>query len=193
MLGNQLGIELITAPPGAGPPLVREYMSRKRKSRAQPNRPAGALGRESVVDLLAGMRQQGMQAVRFLPVSVWPERALFVGAKDGYLKRLTSGAFPVRESQEPSTHPLFVLARNGSLAHRVCPCSSQCFFNRRFITKGCTLEHTGYVLAERTYLVEECVFQVPKDSGFLWSLRYWGRVPEGCIQEVCSDESRDDR
>jgi hypothetical protein len=134
------------------------------------------------------MRQQKMHAVRFLPLSVWPERALFVGAKDVHLKRLTSGAFPAQEAQLPSTHPLFVLEKIGGLAHRVCPCSSQRFFNRRFIAQGCTLEHTCYVVAERTYLVEECVFQVPKDSGFLWSLRYWGKVPQACVQEVGVDE-----
>jgi hypothetical protein len=192
MLSNILISGLAAQPPGGAAPLARIHMARRKNSRGERPRPAGGLGKEAVVDLLGGMRQQGMRAVRFLPVSVWPEHALFVGAKDAHLKRLTGGAFPVPGGQLLSTHPIFVLEKTGSLAHRVCPCSSQCFFNRRFITQGCALEHTCYVMAERTYLVEECVFQVPKDSGFLWSLRYWGKVPECCIQEEWPEGSSDD-
>jgi hypothetical protein len=158
-------------------------MGRKRNSRKQGRGGAGRLGEDAVLELLGAARQEGLHAVRFLPTSVWPQHALFVGAKDAHFKRYTGGAFPLGPGQAASTHPLFVLEKVGNLAHRVCPCSSRRFFNQRFIDQGCKLEHTAYVVAERTYLVEECVFQVPKDSGFLWSLRYWGKVPDCCLRE----------
>jgi hypothetical protein len=163
-------------------------MGRKRdKTRARQSSPA-RLGREAVLDLLGEARQKSAHPVRFLPVSVWPQNALFVGARDPHLKSLTAGAFPQGPAAQSNSHPLFVLRAVGNLAHRVCPCSSQRFFNQRYIEKGCKLEHTSFVLAERTYLVEECQFQIPKDSAFLWSLRYWGRVPEGCLGRVGDDE-----
>lgn len=146
------------------------------------------LGQNTVLTLLGEAQKQSAHPIRFLPVSVWPKSALFVGARDSRLKNLTGGAFPVGAGLQANSHPLFVLETVGNLAHRVCPCSSQRFFNQRFIEKGCKLEHTLFVMTERTYLVEECVFQVPKDSDFLWSLRYWGRVPEGCIQRMEDDD-----
>ncbi len=163
-------------------------MGRKRdKSKARQSS-RERLGREAVLDLLGEARQKSAHPVRFLPVSVWPQNALFVGARDPQLKGLTTGAFPQGPASPSGSHPLFVLQAVGNLAHRVCPCSSQRFFNQRYIEKGCKLDHTSFVLAERTYLVEECRFQIPKDSAFLWSLRYWGRVPEGCLRRVTDDE-----
>jgi len=126
---------------------------------------------------------QGSCAIRFLPLAVWPQRALFVGAKDRNIKYLTKGAFPTVRKPLAKTHPLFVLETVSNLAHRVCPCSTKRYLNHHFIPEGCELEHTSYRIAKRTYLVEDCIFQVPKDKNFLWSLRYWGKVPDGCIKK----------
>jgi hypothetical protein len=194
MLQKQ-SINQVGGPPGFEPLKAYGAMGRKRNSRKQGRDETGRLGKDSVLELLGAARQEGLRAVRFLPISVWPLHALFLGAKDTHFKRYTGGAFPLGPGHQAaaSTHPLFVLEKVGNLAHRVCPCSSQRFFNQRFIDKGCKLEHTSYVVAERTYLVEECVFQVPKDSGFLWSLRYWGRVPECCLRhEVQEDQDGQD-
>lgn len=163
-------------------------MGRKR-DKAQSRQSSGArLGCNTVLELLGQARQQAAHPVRFLPVILWPQNALFVGARDARLKGLTAGAFPLGPGSQSSSHPLFVLEAVGNLAHRVCPCSSRRFFNQRYIEKGCKLDHTSFVMAERTYLVEECLFQIPKDSAFLWSLRYWGRVPDSCIKREEDDE-----
>lgn len=163
-------------------------MGRKRDKTKARQSSRERLGREAVLDLLGEARQKSAHPVRFLPVSVWPQNAMFVGARDPQLKNLTAGAFPQGPAHQDNSHPLFVLQAVGNLAHRVCPCSSQRFFNQRYIEKGCKLDHTAFVLAERTYLVEECLFQIPKDSAFLWSLRYWGRVPAGCLKRVGDDD-----
>lgn len=163
-------------------------MGRKKDKAKTRQAPGARLGRNTVLELLGEARKQSAHPIRFLPVSVWPQNALFVGARDARLKSLTGGVFPVGPGSHSSSHPLFVLDIVANLAHRVCPCSSQRFFNQKFIEKGCKLDHTSFVLTERTYLVEECVFQIPKDSDFLWSLRYWGRVPESCIKRTEGDD-----
>lgn len=163
-------------------------MGRKRNKDKARQANSTRLGPNAVLALVEEARKQSGHPIRFLPVSVWPQNALFVGARDARLKSLTGGVFPVGPGSQSSSHPLFVLTIVGNLAHRVCPCSSQRFFNQRFIEKGCKLDHTSFVMAERTYLVEECVFQIPKDSDFLWSLRYWGRVPEACIKRTEDDD-----
>jgi hypothetical protein len=156
-------------------------VQRKKKGKGSEERRYGG---QRILDLVdRGARQAG-RGVRFLPLTHWDRRAMFVGAKDKYLSHFTGGRF-AKGSQGPAgTHPLFVLERVANLAHRVCPCSSQAYSNLRYIEQGCVLRHTSYVVAQRTYLVEHCSFQVPQDRGFLWGLRYWGRVPEDCLGEV---------
>jgi hypothetical protein len=153
-------------------------MSRK-KGRSKP---AGVsretVNREKVLESIDAKRTQGTRSIRFLPVAFWPENGLFVGAKDTGLRTFTGGRFQTKAETSAGTHPIFVLQKVGNLAHQVCPCSTKKYMNKRAIPKGCVLEHTFYVVQERTFLVEDCVFQVPKDKNFIWNLRYWGRVPE---------------
>lgn len=153
-------------------------MVRRKGKRQPPAAERETVDRKKLLDGLGRQRGQGASSIRFLPLAIWPERGLFAGAKDASLRKFTAGRFQAKKTSTSSSHPIFVLRKVGNLAHRVCPCSTKKYYNKRAITKGCVLEHTSYVLKERTYLVEDCVFQIPKDKRFLWNLRYWGRVPE---------------
>lgn len=140
------------------------------------------VNREKLLDGLEEQRRQGGASIRFLPLAVWPERGLFAGAGDASLRKCTGGRFQAKEESPAGTHPIFVIQKVGNLAHRVCPCSTKKYSNKRAIPQGCVLEHTFYVLKQRTYLVEDCIFSIPKDKRFVWSLRYWGRVPESDLE-----------
>ncbi|KMY68946.1 hypothetical protein AAU61_05125 [Desulfocarbo indianensis] len=157
-------------------------MGRRKGKRKPPPDSRETVGRQSLLDKLAEQRGRGGNSIRFLPLLAWPERGLFVGAKDASLRQFTQGGFHARSGEAPGSHPIFVLQQLGNLAHRVCPCSTRKYANKRAIPQGCVLEHTLYVVRERTYLVEDCVFPVPRDKNFLWSLRYWGRVPESRLE-----------
>ncbi|WP_338601233.1 hypothetical protein [Desulfoferula mesophila] len=158
-------------------------MKRGKKQPAHHLRDAETSGSKQVMDKLNQSRGKFARGIRFIPPNLWEERCLFVGAKDNALRHLTRGEFASQAASSGKTHPIFVLQRIGNAGHRLCPCSSKRLHNQRYIEQGCRLEHTSYVIARRTYLVEECVFQVPSDPGFLWSLRYWGRVPENCLRD----------
>jgi hypothetical protein len=153
-------------------------MSGKKGKNRPPVEVGETVGRQKVLEAVEEKRGQGANTIRFLPVAYWPENGLFAGARDAKLHTYTKGRFQEKLKDRQATHPIFVLKRLGSLAHRVCPCSSKKYQNQRAIPKGCVLEHTYYVVRQRTYLVEDCVFQIPKDKQFIWNLRYWGRVPE---------------
>lgn len=139
---------------------------------------------EAVLELVDRQAQKAGRAIRFLPLTHWEAGALFLGAKDSQLARYSGGRFGGSPASDKATHPLFVLEKVANLAHKVCPCSTRAYSNRRYIEKGCVLRHTSYVVAWRTYLVEHCCFQVPQDKSFLWSLRFWGLVPAQCLHEV---------
>jgi len=98
------------------------------------------------------------------------------------MERIT-GTFPAGGARSKGTHPLFVLGTD-PVAVRVCPCSTKRWNARRRIRKGCVLEITGRTMEQTSYLVEECAFLLPGDPAFWVSLRFWGRVPETCIEEA---------
>lgn len=110
---------------------------------------------------------------------------LFVGAPDRELREIT-GTFPAVLRSDHTTHPLFVLATDASLGHRVCPCSTKNWGNRRWIRAGCVLDFTAVTTDRASYLVESCSFLLPVNPDFSRRLRFLGLVPETCMETRCS-------
>ncbi|ROQ92069.1 hypothetical protein [Desulfosoma caldarium] len=123
------------------------------------------------------------EAVRKVPPSYWEERMMFGGASDRELLRQTS-FFPERRRHSLGTHPIYVLRITGSDGIEVCPCSTKGRMAVRFIRQGCRLEGTGKVLNRRSYLIEAFRFLLPQDPAFWKPLRFWGKVPETCLESV---------
>ena len=121
--------------------------------------------------------------IKMLPPSYWKERMFFFAASDRRLKAATK-AFPARINRHRGTHPLFVMRVIPEVGSRLCPCSTKCWYVKRFISKGCRLEITGKVTDRDSYLVEDLSFILPQDPAFWKPLRFAGRVPEACIEKV---------
>lgn len=119
--------------------------------------------------------------IRQLPPGYWQPGMLFKGARDHSVRDLT-GVFPAKLGDKQASHPLFVLQVLGGLGHRVCPCSSKDWGERRFIRSGCVLQYTHRVTDRDSYLVESCPFNLPADPEFRKRLTFLGLVPSDCLE-----------
>lgn len=136
--------------------------------------PAGPTFGESELELLgAGIKQ--------LPTKYWQPGMLFKGARDHLVRTLT-GVFPAKLGAGNASHPLYVLQILSGLGHRVCPCSSKDWGERRFIRSGCVLQYTHRVTDRDSYLVESCPFNLPADPEFRKRLGFLGMVPAECLE-----------
>ncbi len=138
---------------------------------------------QDILNLLKPVNLQKIgPGIEYLPPAQWEMRMFFSGAADINLKTLTTGKFPVICK---GTHPVFILKVIGNLGHEMCPCTSKSYIKKgRFIKQGCELEYTGNITDKNSYLVEDCCFTLPADLKFRHSLKFRGRVPQTCIQEV---------
>lgn len=119
--------------------------------------------------------------IRQLPPRYWQPGMLFTGARDHFVRDLT-GVFPAKLGDKQASHPLFVLQVLGGLGHRVCPCSSKDWGERRFIRGGCVLIYTSRATDRDSYLVESCPFNLPADPEFTERLSFFGKVPADCLE-----------
>lgn len=123
------------------------------------------------------------RGLRNFPPTYWEERMLFAGASDRDLLEQTS-FFPDRLRHPSGTHPIFVLNVWNPSAVEVCPCSTKGRMAVRFIRQGCRLDITEKIMDRRSYLIEAFRFLLPQDPSFWKPLRFWGKVPESCLQPV---------
>jgi hypothetical protein len=117
-----------------------------------------------------------------IPLRHWRPNYQFIGLSGHELYQLSRGAFPRKlESKTRPLHSLEGLPHD--IAYKVCPCSSKRPFDMlrvRFVREGCRLLHTNKAVDRNSYLIENVTLNIP--SSFCRELRFWGEVPEECIE-----------
>jgi hypothetical protein len=123
------------------------------------------------------------EGVSFLGPAHWQPRMIFSGFPDVILKANIAG-FPssLKGRGLRHSHPIFVLECNSNLSHRTCPCTSKYTPGTKYIQAGCRLEYSRRVMDRTSFILEHFAFNLPAERDWMDKLRFWGKVPEGCIK-----------